>query len=157
MTQMLFYEIIILYYKYYSMMWESLVSIKPLVMTSSKILISLFCLSYVIRCIILNVTIHLYQFFSSMSRALFVLFSYIILHRNWLIGCSQGFGGRKVFFVEKVLMKGRSLICLKRTSDMCMCCYLSKKFVVIWNDCLFLLNDVLKLFSITYRFKTLLK
>lgn len=109
------------------------------------------------RCIILNVTIHLYQFFSSMSRALFVLFSYIILHRNWLIDCSQGFGGRKVFFVEKVLMKGRSLICLKRTSDMCMCCYLSKKFVVIWNDCLFLLNDVLKLFSITYRFKTLLK
>lgn len=109
MTQMLFYEIIILYYKYYSMMWESLVSIKPLVMTSSKILISLFCLSYVIRCIILNVTIHLYQFFFIDVQGSFCfVFLYYITQKltHWLftgfwwkesVLCGKSLNERKKF------------------------------------------------------------
>lgn len=60
--------------------------------------------------------------------------------------CGKSFNERKKFDLFE-----------KDIRHVCVCCYLSKKLVVIWNDCLFLLNDVLKLFSITYRFKTLLK
>lgn len=76
------------------------------------------------------------DFFLLTPRVLFVLFYYIMSHRNWLIDCFEGFDRRKV-------LCGISLNERKRfdlfEKDIWSHVYLSshfKTFVVIWNNCL---------------------